>query len=89
MASGDHRRQWQKYLPLAVLSYNTSYHSTLGCEPSKVFHGSIPYNYLGHKMGLNPNPTVLPTTDFAQELQSRTQILIDSTKKNFCSPTYD
>ena len=82
MASGAYRRQWHKYLPLAVLNYNTSYHSTLGCEPSRMFHGRIPYNILDHKLGLNPNPTILPTTDFAEEFQRRTQILLDNTKKN-------
>ena len=82
MASGDYRRQWHKYLPLAVLNYNTTYHATLGCEPSRIFHGRIPYNVLDHKLGLNPNPKVLPTTDFADEFQRRTQILLDSTKKN-------
>ena len=82
MASGEYRRQWHKYLPLAVLNYNTSYHSTLGCEPSRIFHGRIPYNILDHKLGLNPNPQVLPTTDFAEEFQRRSQVLIDSTKKN-------
>ena len=34
MASGDYSRQWHRYLPLAVLNYNTTYHATLGCEPS-------------------------------------------------------
>ena len=82
MASGDYRRQWHKYLPLAVLNYNTTYHATLGCEPSRIFHGRIPYNILDHKLGPNPNPKVLPTTDFADEFQRRTQILLDSTKKN-------
>ena len=82
MASGDYRRQWHKYLPLAVLNYNTTYHATLGCEPSKIFHGRIPYNILDHKLGLNPNPKVLPTTDFADEFQRCTRILLDSTKKN-------
>ena len=72
MASGDYRRQWHKYLPLAVLNYNTTYHATLGCEPSRIFHGRIPYNILDHKLGLNPNPKVLPTTDFADEFQRRT-----------------
>ena len=55
MASGEYRRQWHKYLPLAVLNYNTTYHSSIGCEPSRIF---------------------------AEELQRRTQILIDKTKKN-------
>ena len=39
MASGEYRRQWHKYLPLAVLNFNTTYHASIGCEPSKVFHG--------------------------------------------------
>ena len=82
MASGKYRRQWHKYLPLAILNYNTTYHSSLGCEPSRIFHGRVPYNILDHRLGLNPNPKVIPTTDFAEELQRRTQILIDKTKKN-------
>ena len=82
MASGEYRRQWHKYLPLAVLNYNTTYHSSLGCEPSRIFHGRIPYNILDHRLGLNPNPKILPTTDFAEEFQRRSQILLDKTKKN-------
>ena len=82
MASGEYRRQWHKYLPLAVLNYNTTYHSSIGCEPSKVFHGRIPYNVLDHKLGNNPNKNFLPNTEFAEEVQQRTQILIDQTKKN-------
>ena len=82
MASGEYRRQWHKYLPLAVLNCNTTYHSSLGCEPSGIFHGRVPYNTLDHRLGLNPNPKIILTTDFAEELQRRTQILIDKTKKN-------
>ena len=82
MASGEYRRQWHKYLPLAVLNYNTTYHSSIGYEPSKVFHGRIPFNVLDHKLGNNPNKNFLPTTEFAEEVQQRTQILIDQTKKN-------
>ena len=82
MASGEYRRQWHKYLSLAVLNYNTTYHSSIGCEPSRIFHGRVPYNILDHRLGLNPNPQIFPTTDFAEELQTRTQILIDKTKKN-------
>ena len=82
MASGEYRRQGHKYLPLAVLSYNTTYHSSIGCEPSKVFHGRIPYNVIDHKLGNNPNRDFLPTTEFAEELQQRTKVLIDKTKHN-------
>ena len=32
IACGEYRRQWHKYLPLAVLIHNTSYHASIGCE---------------------------------------------------------
>ena len=82
MASGEYRRKWHEYLPLAVFNYNTTYYSSIGCEPSKVFHERIPYNILDHKLGNNPNKNFLPMTEFAEEVQQRTQILIDQTKKN-------
>ena len=65
-----------------MLIYNTTYHSSIGCEPSKVFHGRIPYNVLDHKLGNNPFKNFLPTTDFGEEFQQSTKILIDQTKKN-------
>ena len=82
MACGEYRRQWHKYLPLAVLNHNTSYHASIGCEPTRVFLGRIPYNILDHKLGNNPNEQVNPTTEFAEEIQNRTKILIDKTKQN-------
>ena len=52
MASGEYRKQWHKYLPIAILNYNTTYHSSIDCEPSRVFHGRVPHNILDHKLGL-------------------------------------
>ena len=82
MACGEYRRQWHKYLPLAVLNHNTTYHASIGCEPTRVFHGRIPFNILDHKLGNNPNEQINPTTEFAEEIQNRTKILIDKTKQN-------
>ena len=65
-----------------VLNHNTSYHASIGCEPTRVFHGRIPYNILDHKLGNNPNEQINPTTGFAEEIQNRTKILIDKTKQN-------
>ena len=44
---------WHKYVNIAVLSYNTSY-TSIGCEPSRVFHGSVPCNVLDLKLGIHP-----------------------------------
>ena len=82
MACGEYRRQWHRYLQLAVLNHDNSYHASIGCEPTRVFHGRIPYNILYHKLGNNPNEQTNPTTEFAEEIQNRTKILIDKTKQN-------
>ena len=50
--TGERRTRWHQFLPMAVLNYNTSYHTSLGCEPSKAFHGRVPYNVLDLKYGL-------------------------------------
>ena len=58
--TGERRSLWHKYISIAVLNYNTSYHSSIGCEPSRVFHGRIPYNILDLKMGFRPQKISLP-----------------------------
>ena len=52
--TGEWRSLWHKYVSIAVLNYNTSYHATIGYKPSRVFHGRIPYNILDSKMGIRP-----------------------------------
>ena len=73
MACGEYCRQWHKYLPLAVLNHNTSYNASIGCEPTRVFHGQVPYNILDHKLGNNPNEQITPKTEFAEQIQNRTK----------------
>ena len=81
-ATGEFRNNWHKFLPLAVLNHNTTYHATLGCEPTRVFHGRIPHNILDFKLGHNPNPRFQPQTEVAEEVQRRIALLHDQTKKN-------
>ena len=40
--TGEWRSLWRKYVNNAVLNYNISYHTSIDCEPSRVFHGRIP-----------------------------------------------
>ena len=82
MASGEYKKQWHKSLPIAILNYNTTYHSSVDYEPSQVFHGIKSHNILDHKLGLPFNPKAAPTTDFAEKVLRRTKILYDKTKKN-------
>ena len=54
ISTGERRSMWHKYVQIAVMNYNTTYHERLGCEPSTVFHGRIPYNILDLKLGIRP-----------------------------------
>ena len=53
------------------MNYNTTYHETLGCEPSTVFHGRIPYNVLDLKLGIKPKWKTTPNSDIAEQLQKQ------------------
>ena len=33
--------QWDRYVNFAVMAHNTTYHQSLKCTPSEVFHGRI------------------------------------------------
>ena len=40
---GERRSLWHKYVSIAVHNYDTSYNTSIGCEPSRIFHGRNPY----------------------------------------------
>ena len=82
MASGEYRKQRYKCLPIAILNHNTTYHSSIDCEPSRVFHGRVPHNILDNKLVLRFHPNIAPTTDFVEELLRRNKISYDKSKKN-------
>ena len=81
MESRECRKQWHVYLPIAVLKQNTTYHSRIDCEPSRVFLDKLPHNILYHNTRLRSNPNVLSATDFADELFRTTKLSYDKTKK--------
>ena len=80
--TSERRSLWHKYISLAVLNYNTSYHSSIGCEPSTVFHGRIPYNILDIKMGIRPQKTSSPDSEFAQDVLEHTEAILQDVRDN-------
>ena len=80
--AGERRSLWHKYINIAVLNYNTSYHTSIGCEPSRVFHGRIPYNILDIKLGIRPQQPPIPTSQIAQEVLEQTQMIHQDVRKN-------
>ena len=60
-----------KYVQIAVMNYNTSYHGSWGCEPTTVFHGRIPYKILEIKLGLKPEWKKENNQDLTDEIQKQ------------------
>ena len=80
--TGERRSLWHKYVSIAVLNYNTSYHANIGCDPSRVFHEHIPYNILDLKMGIRPQKIPSPDSQIAQDVLEQTEMILQDVRKN-------
>ena len=80
--TGKRRSLWHKYVSIAVLNYNTSYHTSIGCETTRVIHGLIPYNNLDLKMGIGPQQIPAPDSQFAQDVLEQTETIFRDVRKN-------
>ena len=80
--TGERRSLWHKYVNIAVLNYKTSYHTSNGCGPSRVFHGRIPYNVSDVKLGIGPQQQPIPTSQMAQEVLEQTEMIHQDVRKN-------
>ena len=79
----DERRSlWHKYINIAVLNYKTSFHTSIGCEPNRVFHGRIPHNILDLKVGNRPQNQPIPTSQIAQDVLDQTEMIHLAVRKN-------
>ena len=59
---------------IAVMAHNTTYHQTLKCTPTEIFHGRVPYNAVDLKFS---NPLSLPRNAID------TQSLVDNLNSKF------
>ena len=84
--TGERRSLWHKYVSNAVLNYHTSYHASIGCEPSRVFHGRNPYNILDLKMGIRPLKTPPLDSQIAQDVLEQTESIFRDVRKMPCEP---
>ena len=82
--TGERRSLWHKYISIAALNYITSYHSSIGCEPSRVFHGRIPYIILDLKMGIRPQKIPSPNSESAQDVLEQTEAISKTSEEILC-----
>ena len=79
---GERRSLWHKYVNIAVLIYYTSYHTSIDCEPSRVFHDRVPYNVLDIKLGIRPQQQSIPTSQIARDFFEQTEMIYQDVRKN-------
>ena len=84
--TGERRSLWHKYVSIAIVNYNTSYHASIGCEPSRVFNGRNPYNILDLKMGIRPQKFPPPDSQIAQDVLEQTEQFSRMSAKMQCKP---
>ena len=72
----------EKNVSIAVLNNNTSYHASIGCEPSKKIHGRIPYNVLDFKLGIPPHQAPVHTPQIAQDVLDQKKMIHQNVRKN-------
>ena len=71
--TGEPRSMWHKYVSIAVPKYCTSYHTSIGCEPSQVFHHRSPYIVLDLKIGNRPQQQPITFLQTAQDVLDQTE----------------
>ena len=79
--TGELKSLWHKYVSIAVLNYKTSYHTSIGCEPSRVLHGRIPYILLGLKLRIHPKQAFVPTSQIARVIVDQTETIYQDVRK--------
>ena len=68
------------------MKYSTSYHESLGCKPTTVFHGCIQYNILNIRLGLKPERKKNVDEDLADEIQKQIAEIRQSAEDNLRQP---
>ena len=71
-------RDWHKCVDLAVFQHNTSYHSTIACPPTLIFHGRIFSNKSKYHQQCH--------YDSIADIQSKLATLFSQTKENLVNP---
>ena len=66
--------QWDRYIILAVMAHNTTYHQSIECTPNEISHRRVPHNALDLKFR-NPLQTLCTKTDW--------QTLVDEVNRKY------
>ena len=80
--AGERRSLWHKYVCIAVINYNISYHTSIRCGPSRVFHGRIPCIILDSKVELHPQQAPIPTFQIDRDVLDLAETIYQDVRRN-------
>ena len=72
------RPQWDRYVDIAILDHNTTYHDSLKCSPTEIFYGRIPYNPLDLQFRYTKKPAEKKFKDVNEILDKMNFIFRDN-----------
>ena len=73
---------WLKYVNVAVLNYNTSYHTCIGCEHNRLFHGRVSYIVLDLKKVIRPQKIRTTKLQNAEDGLKQTEKIFQDVRTN-------
>ena len=69
LISNEQWNDWHKYVPLATFIHNTSYHSSIDCFPTTLFHGREIVKPLDLRFSTRAMQAVEVISDYVSQLQ--------------------
>ena len=67
--SNEQWNDWHKYVPLATFMHNTTYHSSINCCPTTLFHGREPVKPPDLRFSTQTMQAVEVNSDYVLQLQ--------------------
>ena len=81
LQTNEQWNDWYKYVPLAAFIHNTSFHSTIGCSPTALFHGREPIKPLDVRFNNRMIERFSPNSEYVFALQDAMHKKFSETKE--------
>ena len=80
--TGERRSFFHKYICIAVLNYNISHCTSIGCESSRDFQEGNCYIISDLTLRIRPQQALIPNSQIAQDVLDQTQLIYQDVRRN-------
>ena len=74
------KKDWHTYVDLATFVHNTSYHVSIGCTPTYLFHGREPVKPLDVRFNLKTIQNLETRYEFISSMQDRMNVVFSAAR---------